>query len=140
KCAFAVTGGDLEIPVISRVEEYGMKNFITWAGMVMLFTIPLVAQQSATSPPQSSPDSSAMEQRIKDLEERIIALEGQVRMLKAAQAAPAPEQPAAAPAEATAQAAAQAPSPAAAQVATPTAGTLPSYGRAGGSAATALTT
>ena len=57
-----------------------------------------------------------MEQRIKDLEERIIALEGQVRMLKSAQAAPAPEQPAAAPAEATAQAAAQAPSPAAAQV------------------------
>jgi len=53
-----------------------MKNLITWAGVAMLFAIPLVAQQSNTPSPQSPQDSSAMELRIKDLEERIIALEG----------------------------------------------------------------
>jgi len=74
-----------------RVVEYGMKNLITWVVVAMLLPIPVVAQQSTQSP-QSPQDSSAMEQRIKDLEERIIALEGQVRMLKATPAA-APAQP-----------------------------------------------
>src|SRR5438270_2496938 len=75
-----------------------------------------------------------MEQRLKDLEERIIALEGQVRMLKAAPAA-APAQPSPAPGEATPQtptAAAvpsQAPAPAEAAP-----GALPVYGGASASA------
>jgi len=111
-----------------------MKNLITWAGMAMLFTIPLAAQQSNTSSPQSPQDSSAMEQRIKDLEERIIALEGQVRMLKAAPAA-APAQPAAvsSPTTVQAQAAAPAPTPTPAEAAAAP-GALPVYGAASASA------
>src|SRR5256885_1167005 len=112
-----------------------MKNLITWAGVAILFTIPLVAQQSNTPSPQSSPDSSAMEQRIKDLEERIIALEGQVRMLKAAPAA-APAQPAAvsSPTAAEAQATAPAPPPPPAETAAAAPGALPVYGGASASA------
>src|SRR2546430_17344637 len=89
-----------------------MKNLITWAGVAMLFTIPLVAQPSNTPSPQNPPDSSAMEQRIKDLEERIIALQGQVRMLKATPAAaPAQPAPVSDPTPAQAQAAGPPPPP-----------------------------
>jgi hypothetical protein len=111
-----------------------MKNLITWAGMAMLFTIPLAAQQSNTPSPQNPQDSSAMEQRIKDLEERIIALEGQVRMLKAAPAA-APAQPAAvsSPTAVQAQATAAAPTPTPAETAAAP-GALPVYGGASASA------
>jgi hypothetical protein len=97
-----------------------MKKLILFAGMTMLWVVPLFAQQSNSS----QQDTSALEQRIKDLEERIISLEGQVRMLKSAQAAPPPSQPAAAPAEA----AAQAPAP------TTAPGALPVYGGASAAA------
>jgi hypothetical protein len=89
-------------------------------------------------------DSSAMEQRMRELEERVISLEGQVRMLKAAQAQPAAPQPTQpeAPAEA---AAAGAPSQATPQPSAPAqtqtailAGQEPTLGGAGGSAAKAL--
>jgi hypothetical protein len=119
--------------VILRVEEYEMKNLITWAGVAMLFVIPLVAQQSNTSSPQSPQDSSAMEQRIKDLEERIIALEGQVRMLKAA---PAASQPAtvSGPTGAQAQVPVAAPASSPAEAAPAAPGALPVYGGASASA------
>jgi hypothetical protein len=92
----------------------------------------------------TAPDSSAMEQRMRELEERVISLEGQVRMLKAAQAQPAAPQPTQpeAPAEA---AAAGAPSQATPQPSAPAqtqtailAGQEPTLGGAGGSAAKAL--
>src|SRR5436190_15505979 len=110
-----------------------MKNLITWVGVAILLPIPVAAQQNAPSP-QSPQDSSAMEQRIKDLEERIIALEGQVRMLKAAPAA-APAQPASvsSPTAVQAQATAPAPTPAPAETAAAP-GALPVYGGASASA------
>jgi hypothetical protein len=93
----------------------------------------------------TAPDSSPMEQRMRELEDRIIALEGQVRMLKAAQAQPATSQPAQpqAPAEAAAAAApsqATIPQPSApAQTQSAIlAGQEPTLGGAGGSAAKAL--
>jgi len=93
---------------------------------------PLCAQQ-ATAAPGNSPDMSAMEQHIRDLEDRIIALEGQVRVLKS-QAAPAPAPPSAAPQEAAAApAGSAAPAPAAEVVQSPV-----TLGGAGGSAAKAL--
>ncbi len=112
-----------------------MKNLITWAGVAMLFTIPLVAQPSNTPSPQNPPDSSAMEQRIKDLEERIIALEGQVRMLKATPGA-APAQPAAVsgPTAAQAQVAVPPPAPTPAEAPPVAPGALPVYGGASASA------
>ncbi len=44
-------------------------------------------------------DTSALEQKMRDLEDRVIALEGQLRTMKEQQAAPAPATGAAAPAE-----------------------------------------
>ncbi len=119
-----------------------MKDRMLIAVVTILFSTPLFAQQSSTSAAQgSTPDTAALEQRIKDLEERLIALEGQVRMLKSGQAQPAPApqpQPAGAqPAETAAQAppqiAAPAPTPAPTEaqagIAT-TGGQLPIYGGA----------
>jgi len=57
------------------------------AGILFLATS-LCAQSSTPQP--SGPDTAALEQHIKDLEDRIIALEGQVRSLKNSQAPPSP--------------------------------------------------
>jgi hypothetical protein len=112
-----------------------MKGFGVFVGISLLWTLPLSAQ-NATAP--SASQDSAMEQRIKDLEERIIALEGQVRTLKSAAAVPAP----AAPGSAPPTAAADETTPAAqAQPAEGAAGAVAqsgTYGGAGGAAAKAL--
>jgi hypothetical protein len=81
-------------------------------GVLILGLLPLstFGQQTATTPPATSSDS-ALEQHIRELEDRVIALEGQVRMLKAAAAQPAPAP--AQPTESTAQAAAVPQTPAA---------------------------
>ena len=109
-----------------------------------MLTAPVLAQQSA-APPSGSPQDSAMEQRMRDLEDRVIALEGQIRMLKAAAAQPAPAQPTSpqpGPAEAAAQTqtAPTAAAPAQTQEAALAAATAqgPNLGGAGGSAAKAL--
>jgi hypothetical protein len=109
-----------------------------------MLTAPVLAQQSA-APPSGSPQDSAMEQRMRDLEDRVIALEGQIRMLKAAAAQPAPAQPTSpqpGPAEAAAQnqAAPTGAAPAQTQEAALAAATAqgPNLGGAGGSAAKAL--
>ena len=119
-----------------------MKDRMLIAVVTILFSTPLFAQQSSTSAAQgSTQDTAALEQRIKDLEERLIALEGQVRMLKSGQAQPAavpqPQPAGAQPAETAAQAppqiAAPAPTPAPTEaqagIAT-TGGQLPIYGGA----------
>ncbi len=119
-----------------------MKDRMLIAVVTILFSTPLFAQQSSTSAAQgSTQDTAALEQRIKDLEERLIALEGQVRMLKSGQAQPAavpqPQPAGAQPAETVAQAppqiAAPAPTPAPTEaqagIAT-TGGQLPIYGGA----------
>ena len=117
-----------------------MKDRMLIAVVTILFSTPLFAQQSSASAAQgNTQDTAALEQRIKDLEERLIALEGQVRMLKSGQAQPAavPQPAGAQPAETAAQAppqiAAPAPTPAPAEtqagIAT-TGGQLPIYGGA----------
>ena len=81
-----------------------MRSLVLIASATILCAVSVSAQQSSgtQSPGQ---DAAATEQRIKDLEERIITLEGQVRMLKSAQPAPpaattpaTPEMPGQAPA------------------------------------------
>lgn len=91
----------------------------------------LMAQQA----PSNVSDVTALQQQIKELEERVIALEGQVRVLKGAQQATAPSAPGAGEAPAT-QEAPSAP----AQIATQTGpvGQAPSYGGAGAAAAKVL--
>ena len=77
-----------------------------WAVLILgLLPLTVFGQQPATTAPPATSDSD-LAQHIRDLEDRVIALEGQVRMLKAAAAQPAPAQPGAAqPAESAAQAA-----------------------------------
>jgi hypothetical protein len=110
-----------------------MKSRFVSVLVVALLAPPMFGQQAATAPP---PRDSAMEQRMRELEDRVIALEGQIRILKAAAAQPAPAQPAAAEATAQTQTApALAPETQGAALAT-TQG--PNLGGAGGSAAKAL--
>jgi hypothetical protein len=109
-----------------------------WVVVILgLLSFSAFGQQAATTPPATSSDS-ALEQHIRELEERVIALEGQVRMLKAASAQPVASQPA----ESSAQAAAV-PQPAAPAAPATQAEALattqgPNLGGAGGSAAKAL--
>lgn len=100
-----------------------MKPLIRLCALVLLLPGFAFAQQGATP---SGEDTAALEQKIRDLEDRLVALEGQVRMLKSAPAAPAS---AATPTSAEAANAAPAENVAAAPV---------SLGGAGGSAAKAL--
>lgn len=109
-----------------------MKNSILSFCVTLLFALPLLAQQASTEP-AASDQNAALEQKIRDMEDRIIALEGQVRTLKSSTAAPAPEATAAAPAP---SAEPQAQATAAMQPAEATS-TQP-LGGAGGSAAKAL--
>jgi hypothetical protein len=103
-----------------------MKSF-TLFFVVALFGGVASAQQGASS--ASGSDTAILEQKVRDLEDRIVALEGQMRVMKASTA----QAPAAAPAAESATG--QAPVPAEAVVAAPTPVSL---GGAGGSAAKAL--
>src|SRR5881296_1421072 len=116
--------------------SFRMRDLALLAIASLMMALPAYPQQSSASQAASGQsDNAALQQKIRDLEDRLIALEGQVRLLKS-QAAPAPS-PATAPAtptEAAAQAAPVPPTPAAplsqAQAI--------SLGGAGGSAAKAL--
>jgi hypothetical protein len=105
-----------------------IKNSILSLCVTLLFAMPLLAQEASTAP---NDQNAALEQKIRDLEDRVIALEGQVRTLKSS--APASEAAAAMPAP---SAETQAQAPAAVQ-STEVTGPQ-TLGGAGGSAAKAL--
>jgi hypothetical protein len=118
------------------------------ACIALLFCIPLWGQQ--TNAPDLAAQNAALEQKVRDLEDRLIALEGKVRTLQSAPPAPtqpaAEGQPAAAPAAEAAAAQVQPQTPAAPADTSPmpgqsqvvnTGGPLPNYGGAS-SAAKAL--
>ncbi len=112
-----------------------MKTKIIWAGIAIFSAIPLWAQQADSSPSSNSaPDVAAMQQQIRDLQDRLILLEGQVRMLKGAQQPAPPAAPAQGAVAPSATPAAEV--PAAAVTATPDQNIA--LGGAGGSAAKAL--
>jgi hypothetical protein len=118
-----------------------MKDLILLASLTLAFVTPVFAQQNSGLAPQANnaPDVGAMQQQIKDLQERLIALEGQVRMLKTAAAAPAP--PSNATPGAVPQAQPPGPAPSEAQPGLGAAGAVTQtqiYGGAGGAAAKAL--
>src|SRR5215472_14679429 len=116
-----------------------------FAPLVMLCVVAVAAfaQEPAKSESASAPDS-AMQQKMRELEDRVIALEGQIRLLKAAQAQPAaPAQPGnptvpSAEAAPSAQPAAAPPVPAVPQTQAQASAQEPTLGGAGGSAAKAL--
>jgi hypothetical protein len=114
-----------------------------WAVLILgLLPLTVFGQQPATTAPAATSDSD-LAQHIRELEDRVIALEGQVRMLKGAAAQPAPAQPGAAqPAESPTQAAVPQPAPTpvapATQAEALAATQGPNLGGAGASAAKAL--
>ncbi len=115
-----------------------MKMKSLFGVLICAITFPAIAQQA--TPQAGAGDSSAMEQHMRELEDRVIALEGQVRMLKAAQtqpaqAAPAPAQAAVAATPGTESAPTQTAAP---QTQAAALEQGPSLGGAGGSAAKAL--
>ncbi|HKN36881.1 MAG TPA: hypothetical protein VJX16_26860 [Terriglobales bacterium] len=85
-----------------------MRHASFFAILTVLVALPVSAQQSAQSA-SGQPDYAALLQKIRDLEDRVISLEGQVLILKSQQVPPAQPAPATAPAEAGAQAATAAP-------------------------------
>src|SRR5437016_6632763 len=102
----------------------------------LIAAIPAYPQQTGTSQAASGQsDNAALQQKIRDLEDRLIALEGQVRLLKS-QAAPAPS-PTTPPATTTETAAQGAPAAPIAAAPLSQAQAI-SLGGAGGSAAKAL--
>ncbi len=104
-----------------------MKLF-TLVCVFILFTAGLArAQQGA--PSSGGQDTAALEQKVRDLEDRLVALEGQMRVLKAQ----AGQAPAATPATTPSEAASAAPAESIAAAPTPVI-----LGGAGGSAAKAL--
>src|ERR1700730_5869256 len=55
----------------------------------VLFAMPLSPQQAAGTPPGADqPENAALMEKIRDLEDRMVAMEGQIRQLKSQQAAP----------------------------------------------------
>src|SRR5438552_5706440 len=120
-----------------------MKVAGPWGSVLLLIALPVCAGQSnpGKSPP-AQPDTAALVQKIRDLEDRVIAMEGQIRQLKSQQVSAAQPAPTAAPnAEPSAQAAAPPPqtqSAAAAALASGAPAQNVVLGGAGGSAAKAL--
>src|SRR5438445_2626871 len=71
-----------------------MQRIFVAAIGVTLFWIPALGQES-TPPASNAQNSAALEQRIRELEDRVIALEGKLRTMESAQTAqPAQSQPA----------------------------------------------
>src|SRR5437016_6876873 len=111
-----------------RVRDLGLLAIAS-----LMMAMPAYPQQSGTSQAASGQsDNAALRQKIRDLEDRLIALEGQVRLLKSQAASPTT------PSAATTETAAQA-VPAAPTTAAPLSQAQAiSLGGAGGSAAKAL--
>jgi hypothetical protein len=120
-----------------------MKVLDFWGSALLLVAVPAYAGQSDSGQAApAQPDTAALMQKIRDLEDRMIAMEGQIRQLKSQPAPPPQAAPTAAPTvEAGAQAAAPPPqtqSAAAAALASGTPAQTVVLGGAGGSAAKAL--
>ena len=116
--------------------------------MLCVITAAAFAQEPAKSDSSSAADS-AMQQKMRELEDRVIALEGQIRLLKAAQAQPAAPAQSGNPAVPSAETAPSAqagglpstqpaPVPAVPQTQAQALAQEPTLGGAGGSAAKAL--
>ncbi len=106
-----------------------MKPFIL-IFVVTLFTAGLACAQEGTTIPGGQ-DTAALEQKVRDLEDRLVALEGQMRVLKAQ----AGQAPTATPVVTSTESASQTPAPAESVA---IASAPVSLGGAGGSAAKAL--
>ena len=66
-----------------------MKAFWMPAILAVMCALPAFAQQGSGTAQGNSAENAQLLDKIRDLEDRVIALEGQVRTLKSAQAQPA---------------------------------------------------
>src|SRR5436190_10674808 len=90
----------------STAKEFRIMKIFTIVAITALICAPLCAQQP--SAPDANAQNAALEQKIRDLEDRVIALEGKLRTVESQQAAaPAPAQAPAAAAQAPQSAGAQ---------------------------------
>lgn len=105
-----------------------MRNAVLLGILTMLSTIPVPGQQGGSAPASDQPDNAMLMQKIRDLEDRVISLEGQLRVMKSQAAPPV------APTEAAPASAAVSPT----QVATDAGTQGGVMGGAGGSASKAL--
>jgi len=115
--------------------------------LALFVVVPICAvAQTPSAAPGTQPDTAALLQKMRDLEDRVIELEGQVRLLKSQATPPAvpASQPAATSesgmqaAAATQQPSAPAAPPPTSAIAAPPSGPEPTLGGAGASAAKAL--
>src|SRR2546423_1751121 len=60
-----------------------MRHFHAFLAGILLLTSAATAQQTSISPSQGGNDVPALEQKIRDLEDRMVMMEGQIRQLKA---------------------------------------------------------
>ena len=63
--------------------------FLSLTMFAALCAIPGYGQQAGNSQTADQPDNAALLQKIRDLEDRLISVEGQLRVLKSQSAAPA---------------------------------------------------
>src|SRR5258708_15578249 len=85
-----------KVPFGREVEELFMRHFKMLFGSLVLLVGAATAQQTAPAPASgTSSDTSALQQNIRDLEDRLVMLESQVRQLKS-QGVPVPSRDAAA--------------------------------------------
>ena len=68
-----------------------MKRTILAAGAVIVLSIPIWSQQTSAAD-ASAQNTAALEQKIRDLEDRVIALEGKLRTIESQQSATTPAQ------------------------------------------------
>jgi len=120
-----------------------MRNLRVFGFVAVLFAIPVAAQNGAPQAPSDQPDNTALMQKIRDLEDRVIALEGQLRLLKSQAPAAQPGAPPQSTAETAGQAAGTAQpkvpvAPESYPTATAASAQTSILGGAGGSAAKAL--
>src|SRR5258708_17619315 len=107
-----------------------MKHTISAIIGSALLCVPGWAQQGTNPPDASAQNSAAMEQRIRELEDRVIALEGKIRTMESAQGQAQPAQPAPVAEAGTqpSQAPVPPPAPPANEAVATAAGQLPVYG------------
>src|SRR5258705_3131786 len=90
-----------------------MKNRALLLLLATLLCVPAAQGQQANSPDANAQNTAALEQHIRDLEDRVIALEGKIRNMESAQAAAVPQaQPPTQTARSGSQPAVQEPAPA----------------------------
>jgi hypothetical protein len=80
---------------LSIEEDDPLRRFYLFVFWIVIAGMAAFAQPQNSAPAQTADDKSTMEKRLRDLEDRVVMLEGELRQLKAQQGPAQPAQPAA---------------------------------------------